>query len=281
MPGPSIFVGTAGWTVPRAVAPQFPAEGSGLVRYAHRFLATELNSTFWRRHQAATFARWRDSVPRDFRFAVKLPRTITHVAGLRRARSLLAQFFDDVAGLGDSLGPVLVQLPPSLEFEMRSARAFFRLLRVMHAGHVACEPRHVSWFKPSAEALLVDHGVARVAADPPRTLAGDRPGGFPSLIYFRLHGSPVMYRSSYSPGVLAALAARLRVAAGHGSVWCIFDNTAGGAAADDAIALTHLLAPSPDAMPSDEMSGTSETSETSETSDDGRKTGLYQRRAGS
>jgi uncharacterized protein YecE (DUF72 family) len=246
MPYHSIFVGTAGWTVPRAVAAQFPAVGSGLVRYAHRFLATELNSTFWRRHQAATFERWRDSVPRDFRFAVKLPRSITHVAELRRARSLLAQFFDDVAGLGDRLGPVLVQLPPSLKFEMRGARAFFRTLRVLHDGHVACEPRHASWFTPAADALMVDHGIARVAADPPRTLAGDQPGGFPSLVYFRLHGSPVMYRSSYGPAVLAALAARLRVAARRGSVWCIFDNTASGAAAADAVALSELLAPSPE-----------------------------------
>ena len=140
MAGHAIFVGTAGWTVPRAVALQFPAQGSGLVRYAHRFLATELNSTFWRRHQSGTFERWRDFVPRDFKFAVKMPRTITHVAELRGARALVAQFIDDVAHLGACLGPVLVQLPPSLEFDLRRAGSFFRMLRDVYEGAVVCEP---------------------------------------------------------------------------------------------------------------------------------------------
>jgi uncharacterized protein YecE (DUF72 family) len=243
MPGRSIHVGTAGWTVPRAVASQFPAEGSGLVRYAHRFAATEINTTFWRRHQAATFARWRESVPGDFRFAVKLPRAITHVAELRRASALVTEFIDDVAGLGDRLGPILVQLPPSLELDRRRARPFFRLLRGLYPGDVACEPRHASLFTSDADALLVDHGIARVAADPPRVIG--QPGGCPSLVYFRLHGSPVMYRSSYGAAALATLAARLRLAAERSRVWCIFDNTASGAAAADALALTDLLAASP------------------------------------
>jgi uncharacterized protein YecE (DUF72 family) len=235
--------------VPRAVASQFPAEGSGLVRYAHRFSATEINTTFWRRHRAATFERWRDSVPADFRFAVKLPREITHVAKLRRARALVAELIDDVAGLGDRLGPLLVQLPPSLEFDRRLVGTFFGTLRGLHAGEVACEPRHASWFTPDTEALLVDYGIARVAADPPRA-TGD-PGGCPSLVYFRLHGSPVMYRSSYGGAGLVTLAARLRLAAKRGRVWCIFDNTASGAAAADALALAELLATSPEAVPAE------------------------------
>jgi uncharacterized protein YecE (DUF72 family) len=249
MSGHSIFVGTAGWTVPRAVAPRFPAQGSGLVRYAHRFFATELNSTFWRRHQAGTFERWRDSVPRDFRFAVKMPREITHVAALRGARALVAQFIDDVAHLGECLGPVLVQLPPSLELDVRRDGAFFRMLRDLYEGAVVCEPRHASWFTAAANALLVNHGIARVAADPPRALIGAEPGGSPSPIYFRLHGSPVMYRSSYGVPALTTLAAKLRLAAGRGPVWCIFDNTASGAAIVDALALAELVAPSSARMP--------------------------------
>ena len=240
MPGSSIVVGTAGWNLPRAVAAQFPAQGSAMVRYANRFHGTELNSTFWRRHQASTFERWRDAVPRDFRFAVKMPREITHLAALCGARPLVAEFIDDIAHLGDRLGPVLVQLPPSLELEARRAGAFFRMLRSLHGGDVVCEPRHASWFTPAADRLLVSHRIARVAAYPPRTLAAAQPGGSPSLVYFRLHGSPVMYRSSYADS-LAALAARLRLAAKRAPVWCIFDNTASGAAAADALALTELL----------------------------------------
>jgi uncharacterized protein YecE (DUF72 family) len=244
MPGHAIFVGTAGWSIPRPVAPQFPAQGRGLVRYAHRFLATELNSTFWRRHQSGTFERWRDSVPRDFRFAVKMPRAITHVAELRGVRGLVSQFIDDVAHLGECLGPVLVQLPPSLELDLRRAGVFFRILRDLYEGAVVCEPRHVSWFTAAANALLVSHDIARVAADPPRALTGAEPGGASSLSYFRLHGSPSIYRSSYGGPALAALAVRLRLALRRGPVWCVFDNTASGAAAVDALALSELLLPS-------------------------------------
>jgi uncharacterized protein YecE (DUF72 family) len=236
-----IFLGTAGWAVPRAVAALFPAEGSALERYAGRFHACEINSTFWRRHQPGTMERWREAVPRGFRFAVKLPRAITHERELRAARAPLRAFLDDVAALRDRLGPILVQLPPSLAFDRRRDNAFFRTLRSLHVGEVACEPRHASWFSKIADALLAAHGVARVAADPPRVPEADQPGGVPSLLYFRLHGSPVMYRSAYGRARLAALAPRLRPATRDTTVWCIFDNTASGAAAVDALELEGQL----------------------------------------
>jgi uncharacterized protein YecE (DUF72 family) len=224
------------------VAALFPAEGSALERYAGRLHASEINSTFWRRHQPATMERWREAVPRDFRFAVKLPRAITHERELRAARAPVREFLDDVGLLRDRLGPILVQLPPSLTFERRRADTFFRTLRTLHAGGVACEPRHASWFSPAADALLAKHGVARVAADPPRVPGGDQPGGAPSLLYFRLHGSPVMYRSAYGRARLTALAPRLRPAGCDTTVWCIFDNTASGAAAANALDLMRALA---------------------------------------
>jgi len=236
-----IFLGTAGWSVPRAVAALFPPQGSALERYAARFRAAEINSTFWRRHQPGTMERWRKAVPRGFQFAVKLPRAITHEGELRAPRAPLREFFDDVAALRDRLGPILVQLPPSLAFERRRVAAFFRALRVLHSGPVACEPRHASWFSADAGAVMAAYGVARVAADPPRVPEGDQPGGVPSLIYYRLHGSPVMYRSAYGRARLAALVPRLRPATGATTVWCIFDNTASGAAAADALELDGLL----------------------------------------
>jgi uncharacterized protein YecE (DUF72 family) len=236
-----IFLGTAGWSVPRAVAGLFPSEGSALERYAGRFRAAEINSTFWRRHQPATMERWRKAVPRGFRFALKLPRAITHERELRAARAPLLEFLDDVAPLRDRLGPILVQLPPSLAFERRRADTFFRTLRALYPGHVACEPRHPSWFSAVASAVMAAHDVARVAADPPRVPEAGQPGGSPSLVYFRLHGSPVMYRSAYGRSWLAALAPRLRPTTRDTTVWCIFDNTASGAAAADALELDGLL----------------------------------------
>jgi uncharacterized protein YecE (DUF72 family) len=237
-----IRVGTAGWAVPRAVAGEFGAEGSALVRYAARLDSAEINSTFWRRHRPGTMARWRDAVPRTFRFSVKLPRTITHDQALRGVKPLVREFFSDVAELGDRLGPVLIQLPPSLAFDQRSAVALFRALREHHDGGLALEPRHESWFTAAVGALLARERVARVAADPPRVPGADAPAGDPALLYFRLHGSPVMYRSAYGAARIAELAARLRDVPSSARVWCIFDNTASGAAAGDALALSGLLA---------------------------------------
>jgi uncharacterized protein YecE (DUF72 family) len=236
-----IRVGTAGWAVPRAVAGEFGAEGSALIRYATRLDAAEINSTFWRRHRPGTMARWREAVPRTFRFSVKLARTITHDQALRDVRPLLRQFFSDVAELGDRLGPVLIQLPPSLAFDKRSAVTFFRAVREHHDGGIALEPRHESWFTAPVDALLVREQVSRVAADPPRVPGGEVPGGDPALVYFRLHGSPVMYRSVYGAARLAELAGRLRDLPSSAVVWCIFDNTASGAGAADALVLADLL----------------------------------------
>jgi uncharacterized protein YecE (DUF72 family) len=148
-----------------------------------------------------------------------------------------------VTGLGGKLGCLLVQLPPSLAFDAAVARTFFRALRRRHAGAVAVEPRHASWFTPAAGDLLKDTKVARVLADPVMFGEGRAPGGDSSLVYVRLHGSPRMYYSAYAPALLDALIVRLQLAAASdASVWCIFDNTASGAAVPDALYLARGLA---------------------------------------
>lgn len=231
-------VGTAGWTLPRAVAHAFPGAGSHLARYATRFAGAEVNSSFYRPHRRATWARWAATVPPEFRFAVKLPRAITHDQRLVAAEVLLDVFLDEVQGLGDRLGPLLVQLPPSLAFDAEIAAAFFAALRARHAGDVACEPRHESWFNAEADALLRDARVARAGADPARWPAAAVPGGWPGLAYLRLHGSPRMYYSAYTRRQLDGIAATLEARLAEGvPCWCIFDNTTLGAATADALAL--------------------------------------------
>lgn len=234
-----VRVGTAGWTIPRAVADDFPAEGSGLARYASRFPATEINTSFYRPHRPATYERWAGSVPDGFRFAAKLPRRITHELRLFGAEAELGRFLGEVRGLGDRLGPLLVQLPPSLAFEPAVVVAFLRALRGSHDGPVAFEPRHPGWFGGEADALLREHRVARVAADPARAPGADEPGGWPGFVYLRLHGSPAIYRSAYGPEQTDAVADRL--ASSRVETWCIFDNTASGAAASDALLLVEQL----------------------------------------
>ncbi len=234
-------LGTAGWMIPRADAAVFPGGGMHLERYARVFAAVEINSSFYRPHRRATYARWAASVPPGFAFAVKVPKAITHTARLTDCDTALATFLAETAGLGDALGVLLVQLPPSLVFDASVATAFFAALRRLTNAPVACEPRHASWFGPDADALLAAHRIARVAADPARVPAAAEPGGWHGLGYWRLHGSPAIYRTSYHDGRLEPLALTLAASAAVRPTWCIFDNTAGQAATADALALAALL----------------------------------------
>ncbi len=236
-----VYIGCAGWSVPRDAQSQFPAEGTHLERYAARLPAAEINSSFYRPHRPATYARWAASVPPAFRFSVKFPRAVTHERRLADAESLLDTFLNEVAALGPALGCLLVQLPPSLAFAEPVADSFFAALRARHAGPVVVEPRHASWFAPDAAQLLVARHIGRVAADPARVPAAAEPGGWPGTVYYRLHGSPRVYYSPYDAASLDALAARLRAHASATNAsappWCIFDNTALGAATANACEL--------------------------------------------
>jgi uncharacterized protein YecE (DUF72 family) len=237
-----ILIGCAGWNVPKESAAHFPAEGSHLARYAQALTAVEINSSFYRPHRVTTYARWAASVPPSFRFAVKMPKRITHELLLAEADAPLAEFLKQVAGLGDKLGCLLVQLPPRLALDRKIAGAFFKRLRGSTAVPIACEPRHATWFTPSAEKLLAKHAIARVAADPALVPAAALPDDWSTLAYYRLHGSPRMYYSTYSPDYLQSLASALREQQStRRAVWCIFDNTAVGAATENALELLKLL----------------------------------------
>jgi uncharacterized protein YecE (DUF72 family) len=239
----TIRIGTAGWTLAPGEQHRFPGGASHLQRYAQVFDLCEIDSSFHRPHQPATYARWAQSVRPGFAFSVKLPKTITHEQRLVNCEPLLRAFFDQASGLGQSLRHLLVQLPPSLAFDASVAGEFFAIVQAMRAEPVALEPRHASWFTPEVDAWLAQRRIARVLADPVRHEAGRWPGGWAQRIYLRLHGSPRTYTSPYADETLAALAARLRQAAAEGrDAWCIFDNTARGAATANALRLRKLLA---------------------------------------
>lgn len=237
-----ILLGTAGWSIPSVIRLEFPDEGSHLERYAQRFRAVEINSSFHRPHRVGTYLRWAAAVPPFFRFSVKLPKAITHVQRLVGVDDLLEKFAGEVTGLGEKLGVVLVQLPPSLAFDADVADDFLHLLRSHLDVGIVCEPRHATWFTNEADACLASHRVARVAADPVLVPDGERPGGWSELRYFRLHGSPRTYYSPYEGTALRELSGRLRSTGGSaGERWCIFDNTASGAATGNALELSAIL----------------------------------------
>lgn len=255
-----VTIGIAGWALPRHDIDLFPpaAFGSNLARYAATFDAVEINSSFYRPHKPETYARWAESVPASFRFAVKLPRTITHEKRLQDIEPDLDRFVAEAGTLGPKLGWVLMQTPPSLRFDPRAAEALFTSLRAglgIIASHrpafggqpgtatsgvtLACEARHGSWFGDEATALMREMGVIRVIADPP---AGE-PGPFMAThagdAYVRLHGSPLIYRSIYEPERLAQVAKWLRGQQGRALV--TFDNTMSGTQVRQAQQLRQML----------------------------------------
>jgi uncharacterized protein YecE (DUF72 family) len=240
-----LFIGTAGWSIPRGFAAQCAGPGTHLERYARVFRGAEINSSFYRPHAATTYTKWASCTPPGFQFAVKVPRHITHELALRRARAPLERFLAESAGLRDKRGPLLVQLPAAHVFDARVVGRFFDLLRSVYDGAVVCEPRHASWLAASADALLVRSRVARVAADPARAPGLERPGGWCGLAYYRLHGSPQTYWSRYDARFIDAVATSLRALPASVDAWCIFDNTASGAAMENARDLQVRIEPRP------------------------------------
>ncbi|OOG52326.1 DUF72 domain-containing protein [Rhodanobacter sp. C03] len=239
---PQLYIGCAGWAIPKASSERFPEDGSHLQRYAQVFNGVEINSSFYRSHQPATYARWASSVPGDFRFAVKMPRTISHQARLFECSTTLHAFLSEVHQLGSKLGCLLLQLPPGLAYTASVALPFFEMLRRLHLGPVACEPRHVSWFAHAVDRQLIDHDISRVAADPAPLPRAAVPAGDPALQYLRLHGSPRIYYDSYPEATLHRISLKLRRPASHTAQrWCIFDNTALGHATSNALDMLDYL----------------------------------------
>ena len=181
-------------------------------------------------------------MPEAFRFSVKLPKSISHERKLQDCAEPLARFLDEVGGLGEKLAILLLQLPPKLAFDAAAAESFLRQLSATIPTRIACEPRHPSWFEASADNLLRDLKVARVAADPAVVDRAAVPGGWPGLVYHRMHGFPAIYRSSYNDGRLEEMRSQISDRAPDApSTWYVFDNTASGAATQDALVLIESL----------------------------------------
>ena len=236
-----VRIGTAGWSIPRATASRFNSAGTHLERYSRRFDCAEINSSFHRPHAVTTYAKWRACTPSDFRFAVKIPRTITHELKLRDTREPFVTFLAQTDGLADKRGPLLLQLPPSLSFDHSLITAFLEMVRGVYDGPMVCEPRHATWFSPLVASLLERFRISRVAADPPPVPEASSPAGWARVTYFRLHGSPRTYWSRYDEDAITTLAATIGRMSTVEQAWCVFDNTAAGAALENAWELRERL----------------------------------------
>lgn len=232
--GPKI--GTAAWTIAKDSKDEFPAEGSHLQRYSQVLTGVEINSSFYKDHQAKSYARWAAETPPGFEFSVKLQKRFTHDQRLVINEDDLHEWYEAVSQLGEKLGAILVQLPPSLLFKDREAERFFRLLREVYDGVIAFEPRHTTWLKNEAIQLLADYRITKVEADPELTPIEFEDLPDTQARYLRLHGSPEIYKSAYTDEFLESTALDLQLSKVE-NTWVIFDNTTFGHATEDALKL--------------------------------------------
>ena len=237
-----VRVGTAGWSIPANIRPEFPIAGSALERYATRFNAVEINSSFYRPHKHSTYENWASQVAEDFAFSVKLPRNISHHSRLRDIQEPLKRFAAEGSGLGCKLGCVLVQLPPSLAFFKPTTVMAFDLLRQAFACSIVCEPRHRSWFSCEVGEVFTNAAIARAAADPAICVPASVPGGDTDTCYYRLHGTPDIYYSDYGAKDIENYARSINEVKQTSEVWCIFDNTADGRAISNALSMQQQTA---------------------------------------
>ena len=183
----AMLIGTSGWQYRHwrgGLYPESLAVPRWLGHYAERFATVEVNNAFYRLPELATFKTWSEAVGDDFVFAVKASRYLTHVRRLRDPDEPVRRFLERARGLGPKLGPVLVQLPPSLSVDLG---ALDRALGCFPRGvRVAVEFRHDSWWTPGARSLLERHGAALCLADQ----AGQRSPLWRTADwgYLRLHG---------------------------------------------------------------------------------------------
>jgi uncharacterized protein YecE (DUF72 family) len=236
-------IGTAGWSIPGTHKEYFPQEGTHLEKYAQVFNAVEINSCFYREHKPETYRRWADAVPEDFSFSLKLLKYFTHEKRLTETGDSLVKIIEGHQNLGRKWGSFLIQLPPSLAFAEATVARFLGDLRRLYAGPLFCEPRHLSWTTAPALKVLQDFDVSKVFADPePCALPPGHSGGH--QVYLRLHGTPEIYKSSYSPLALREFQQKLK-ACGNPSQdrWCIFDNTTFGFSINNALELKRLCLP--------------------------------------
>ncbi|MBN1997524.1 DUF72 domain-containing protein [candidate division KSB1 bacterium] len=237
----SIKIGCSGWAIPKQFTQLFPEEGTYLERYATKFDVVEISSTFYRPHKPAVYENWANSVPEHFRFIAKMPKQLTHVRRLKEIK-LLEAFLEESAVLGEKRGGLLAQIPPSFQFD-EVVENFFAELRERYDGTCVFEPRHQSWFEPEANEAFLKYRIVRAASNPAVVPEAVEPGGLKEFAYFRLHGSPHKYYSSYTPEFLTGLAKQVNeLDAEVKTVWVIFDNTALGNATGNAMDLVKKMA---------------------------------------
>jgi len=231
-----ILIGTAGWSIPK----QFAQEGEAhLHTYSELLNCCEINSTFYKNPLARTLTKWKTITAEDFSFSLKLHQSFTHFSELKPSASELKKTLNLYKQLGEKLGCLLLQFPPKMSFDTKKMERFYAILRQSLTIPIVIEPRNTTWKTADSLSLMRDYSISKVIADPEKC-----PGksyNFSGVKYYRLHGAPVIYRSSYTEKFLRELSSE--VLKSRKDCWIIFDNTASGAGFKNAWSLNKKSRP--------------------------------------
>lgn len=259
-----LLIGTSGWQYKDWRPPKtggddrpylYPAglpQSRWLEHYASRFTVVEINNAFYRLPEKDTFRRWRETTPKDFVYAVKMSRYLTHVKRLKDPAEPVGRFMERAEALGDKLGPVLLQLPPTLRADLDSLDA--TLSAFPKSVKVAVEPRHETWFTDEARDLLAKHGAALCWADrqgrPITPLWRTADFG-----YLRMHEGRADPWPRYGEASLSSWLDRIDGELPRVPVYVFFNNDPGGAAVIDAEAMAALARSRGQTVPSPRPNG--------------------------
>lgn len=206
--------------------------------YASHFNTLELNVTFYRFPELAFLQKWHNTSPPHFIFSAKVPKIITHQKKFEGTGELLTQFYDVmINGLGEKLGPVLFQLPPSLSYSTQKLDAI--LTQADSSFTNVIEFRHVSWWRKEVLLALSRHNISFCGVSYPGLI--DDVMINTSIPYYRFHGVPKLYYSSYPSAFLDKVYTGIQADAEVKRAFLYFNNTASGAALDNARYVQKLI----------------------------------------
>lgn len=240
-----IYIGTSGWIYShwtgKFYPPGLPSKDK-LKYFSQHFKTTEINYSFYHLPRASTYQNWYNQTPKDFLFAVKASRFITHVKRLKGVKKAWQQFLENALNLKDKLGPILFQLPPSFKADAENIKRledFLKLITKNHKLKYVFEFRHKTWCELRIYNLLKKYNIAWVIADSPR---------YPKVevitshfVYVRMHGPSQLFNSKYNSKQLGLLAKKIKQWSKRRDVYVYFNNDFEGYAIENAKTLLNLV----------------------------------------
>lgn len=208
-----------------------------LTLYSQAFNCVEINSTFYRKPTAKTLLKWAEETPDDFRFFIKIPKTISHEKRLKDCREEISEFCLHIQDhLKEKLSGFLYQFPPSFKNTPENISLILDSLDFSYLNVI--EFRHESWWRDEIFSLLKDRQIVFSGVSFPGNLPEDVIINHPGILYYRLHGTPVLYKSEYNEEFINHLAEKIK--AGRQTTFIFFNNTWGTAAVKNALYLKEI-----------------------------------------